>query len=93
MANGQGTTTTPSEDLRGFTPGAHWKPLVAMEAAVDKPPNRLTTMHAPTVPADNKSFLLQKHDFAEEFDCLPFVGKENNRKCSKTLSRLLVWLL
>ena len=47
MANGQGTTTTPSEDLRGFTPGAHWKPFVAMEAAVDEPPNRLTTMHAP----------------------------------------------
>ena len=71
MANGQGTTTT-----RGFTPGAHWKSLVAMEAAVDKPPNRLTTMHALTVPADNMSFLPQKHDFDEEFDCLPFVGKE-----------------
>ena len=76
MANGQGTTTTPSEDLRGFTPRAQWKPLVAMEAAVDKPPNRVATMHAPTVPADDMSFLPQKHDFAEEFDCFPFVGKE-----------------
>ena len=47
-----------------------------MEAAVDKPPNRLTTMHAPTVPADDMSFLPQKHDFAEEIDHLPFVGKE-----------------
>ena len=76
MANGQGTTTTTSEDLRGFTPRACWKLLVAMEAGVDKPPNRLTTMHAPTIPPDNMSFLPQKHDFAEEFDHLPFVGKE-----------------
>ena len=76
MANGQGTTTTPSEDLRGFAPRARWKPLVAMEAAVDEPPNRLTTMHTPTVPADDMSFLPQKHDFAEEFDHLSFVGKE-----------------
>ena len=38
MANGQGTTTTQREDLRGFTPRAHWKPLDAMEAAVDEPP-------------------------------------------------------
>ena len=39
-------------------------------------PNRLTTMHAPTVPANDMSFLRQKHDFAEEFDHLPFVGEE-----------------
>ena len=32
--------------------------------------------HAPTVLADDASFLPQKHDFAEEFDRLPFVGKE-----------------
>ena len=50
MANGQGKTTTPSEDLRGFTPRARWKPLVAMEAAVDEPPNRLTIMHPPPPP-------------------------------------------
>ena len=43
-----------------------------MEAGV---PNRLTTMHTPTVPADKMSFLPQKHDIVEEFDHLPFVGK------------------
>ena len=88
MANGKGTITTPSQDLKGFTPRAHWKPLVAMEAAVDDPPNRLTTMHAPTVPADDMSFHPQKHDFAEEFDCLPFVGKE---KIPKFHYRQPVW--
>ena len=33
-------------------------------------------LHAPTVPPGDASFLPQKHEFAEEFDRLPFVGKE-----------------
>ena len=76
VANMPGATTTPPDDLRGFAETARWKPLVPMEAVVEEPTNRVSTLHAPTVPADDASFLAQKHDFAEEFDRLPFVGKE-----------------
>ena len=76
MGNTPGATTTPPEDLRGFAETACWKPLVPMEAVVEEPTNQVSMLHAPTVLADDASFLPQKHDFAEEFDCLPFVGKE-----------------
>ena len=76
VGNTSGATTPPPDDLRGFAETAHWKPLVPMEAVVEEPKNRVSMLHAPTVPADDASFLPQKHDFAEEFDRLPFVGKE-----------------
>ena len=76
MGNTPGATTTPPDDLRGFAETACWKPLVPMEAVVVEPTNRVSMLHAPTVLADDASFLPQKHDFAEEFDHLPFVGKE-----------------
>ena len=76
MGNTPGATTTPPDDLRGFAETACWKPLVPMEAVVVEPTNRVSMLHAPTVPADDASSLPQKHDFAEEFDHLSFVGKE-----------------
>ena len=76
VANTPGATTTTPDDLRGFAETACWKPLVPMETVVEEPTNRVSTLHAPTVPPGNASFLPQKLDFAEEFDCLPFVGKE-----------------
>ena len=76
VGNTPGATTTTPDDLRGFAETARWKPLVPMEAVVEEPTNRVSMLHAPTVPADDASFLPQKHDFAEEFDHLPFVGKE-----------------
>ena len=71
-----GATTTPPDDLRGFAETARWKPLVPMEAVVEEPTNRVSTLHAPTVLVDDASFLPHNYDFAEEFDHLPFVGKE-----------------
>ena len=76
VGNTSGATTTTPDDLRGFAKTACWKPLVPMEAVVEEPTNRVSMLHAPAVPADDASFLPQKHDFAEEFDHLPFVGKE-----------------
>ena len=76
VGNTPGATTTPPDNLRGFAETARGKPLVPMEAVVEEPTNRVSMLHAPTVPADDASFLPRKHYFAEEFDCLPFVGKE-----------------
>ena len=77
VGNTPGATTTTPDDLGGFAETAHWKPLVLpIEDVVAEPTNRVSMLHAPTVPADGASFLPQKHDFAEEFDHLPFVGKE-----------------
>ena len=76
VGNMPGATTTPPDDLRGFAETARWKPLVPVEAVVEEPTNRVSTLHDPTVPVDDASFLQHNHDFAEEFDHLPFVGKE-----------------
>ena len=65
-----------TDDLKGFAPTACWKPLVPQAVPVSEPQNIVGTMHAPTVPSGDAAFLLQKHDFAEVFDCQPFIGKE-----------------
>ena len=65
-----------TNDLKGFAPTAHWKPLVPQAVPVSEPQNIVGTMHAPTVPSEDVAFLSQKHDFAEVFNRQPFIGKE-----------------
>ena len=63
-----------NDDLKGFAATAQWKALVHQEVAVPEPENIVTTLHAPTVSRQDASFL--PHNFAEVFDCEPFVAKE-----------------
>ena len=65
-----------NDDLKGFAATAWWKPLVPQEFAVPEPENIVRTLHAPTVSRHDVAFLPQKHNFAEVFDCEPFVAKE-----------------
>ena len=65
-----------TDDLNGFAPTACRKPLVPQAVPVSEPQNMVGTVHAPTVPSEDAALLPQKHDFAEVFDCQPFIGKE-----------------
>ena len=51
-----------------------WKPLKPIEEPVAEPDNVVGTLHAPTIPEEDALFVTQKHNFAETFDCFPFVG-------------------
>ena len=66
----------PTDNLNGFSPNAKWRPLVAMEEAVEEPDNAAPLMHAPTTPVEDAEFVPQKHNFAERFDHECFVGRE-----------------
>ena len=75
----QSTNNNPqqtTDNLNGFSPNAKWRPLVAMEEAVEEPDNATPLMHAPTIPVEDAKFIPQKHNFAERFDCEYFVGRE-----------------
>ena len=75
----QSTNNNPQQtmdNLNGFSPNAKWRPLVAMEEAVEEPDNAAPLMHTPTIPVEDATFVPQKHNFAERFDCECFVGKE-----------------
>ena len=56
----------PTDNLNGFSPNAKWRPLVAMEEAVEEPDNAAPLMHAPTIPVEDAEFVPQKHNFAYE---------------------------
>ena len=67
----QSTNNNPqqtTDNLNGFSPNAKWRPLVAMEEAVEEPDNAAPLMHAPTIPVEDAEFIPQKHNFAERFD-------------------------
>ena len=75
----QSTNNNPQQtmdNLNGFSQNAKWRPLVAMEEAVEEPENAAPLMHAPTIPVEDAEFIPQKHNFAERFDHECFVGKE-----------------
>ena len=75
----QSTNNNPQQtmdNLNGFSPNAKWRPLVAMEEAMEEPDNAAPLMHAPTIPVEDAEFVPQKHNFAERFDRGCFVGKE-----------------
>ena len=75
----QSTNNNPqqtTDNLNGFSPNAKWRPLVAMEEAVEEPDNATPLMHAPTIPVEDAEFIPQKHNFAERFDHECFVGRE-----------------
>ena len=67
----QSTNNYPQQtmdNLNGFSPNAKWRPLVAMEEAMEDPENATPLMHAPTIPVEDAKFVPQKHNFAERFD-------------------------
>ena len=75
----QSTNNNPqqtTDNLNGFSPNAKWRPLVAVEEAMEEPENAAPLMHAPTIPVEDAEFIPQKHNFAERFDRECFVGKE-----------------
>ena len=75
----QSTNNNPqqtTDNLNGFSPNAKWRPLVAMEEAMEEPDNAAPHMHAPTIPVEDAEFVPQKHNFAERFDRECFVGRE-----------------
>ena len=75
----QSTNNNPqqtTDNLSGFSPDAKWRPLVALEEAVEEPDNAAPLMHAPTIPVEDAEFVPQKHNFAERFDRECFVGTE-----------------
>ena len=39
-------------------------------------PQHVVGMHAPTIPEGEEHFIAPKQNFAEVFDCMPFLGKE-----------------
>ena len=62
----QSTNNNPQQtmdNLNGFSPNAKWRPLVAMEEAVEEPDNAAPLMHAPTIPVEDAEFIPQKHNF------------------------------
>ena len=76
MSNQQvSTQSNQPQHIPGFMVGARWKPLIPNAVAVIEPTNASQLMHAPTIPADESSFVPQKHDFVETFDRHPFLGK------------------
>ena len=76
MSNQQvSTQSNQPQHIPGFMVGAQWKPLIPNAVAVIEPTNASQLMHAPTIPADESSFVPQKHDFVETFDRHPFLGK------------------
>ena len=75
----QSTNNNPqqtTDNLNDFSPNAKWRPLVAMEEAMEEPDNTTPLMHAPTIPVEDAEFVPQKHNFAERFDRECFVGRE-----------------
>ena len=67
--------THSTDDLTGFAPSAHWKPLVATQETVEEPHNA-SRFQAPTIPEEDREFVPQKHNFLETFDWAPFIGTE-----------------
>ena len=62
----QSTNNNPQQtmnNLNGFSPNGKWRPLVAMEEAVEEPDNAAPLMHAPTIPVEDAKFIPQKHNF------------------------------
>ena len=62
------------EKISGFSETAKWKPLKPIEEPVAEPENITATLHAPTIPEEDATFVPQKHNFAEMFECSPFLG-------------------
>ena len=86
----QSTINNPqqtTDNLNGFSPNAKWRPLVAMEEAVEEPDNAAPLMHAPTIPVEDAEFIPQKHNFAERFDRECFVGREKVPHCDGVTMR------
>ena len=69
------------EKISGFSETAKWKPLKPIEEPVAEPENVTVTLCAPKVPEEDATFVPQKDNFAETFDCSPFLG------CQKTPRR------
>ena len=63
-----------NEIISGFSETAKWKPLKPIEEPVAEPDNVVGMLHAPTTPEEDALFVPQKHNFAETFDCYPFLG-------------------
>ena len=69
------TQSNQPQHIPGFMVSAQWKPLIPNAVPVTEPTNASQSMHAPTIPADESSFVPQKHDFVKSFDRHPFLGK------------------
>ena len=63
-----------NEKFSGFAEIAKWKLLKPIEEPVAEPDNVVGMLHAPTIPEEDALFVPQKHNFAETFDCSPFLG-------------------
>ena len=70
-----------SERISGFAETAKWKPLKPIEEPVAEPDNVVGMLHAPTIPEEDAVFVPQKHNFAETFDCSPFLGCQKIPHC------------
>lgn len=70
------STTKKPDDLTGFSPGCYWETLTSMAAPVEEPVNNIPNARAPTVPKKDADRVPIKHNFAEEFDCSPFLGSK-----------------
>ena len=91
MSNQQvSTKSNQPQHIPGFMVGARWKPLIPNAVAVIEPTNASQLMHAPTIPADESSFVPQKHDFVETFDRHPFLGKTKVPKYHRNGRQVIV---
>ena len=78
----QSTNNNPQQtmdNLNEFSPNAKWRPLVAMEEAMEEPDNAAPLMHTPTIPVEDAKFIPQKYNFAERFNRECFVGKRKSQ--------------
>ena len=70
-----------TNELHGFSPGARWKLLSPINKVLPEP-QHVVGMHAPTIPEGEEHFVTPKQNFAEVFDCMPFLGKTEGSKIS-----------
>ena len=71
--------THSTNDLTGYSPSAHWKPLIATQKTVEEPHNA-SPVRTVTIPEEDREFVPEKHNFLETFDRAPFIGTENVRR-------------
>ena len=65
-----------TNNLHGFSPGDRWKLLLTINEVLPDP-QHVVGMRAPTIPEGEEHFVAPKQNFAEVFDRMPFLGKEN----------------
>ena len=72
-----------TDDLKGFSPTARWRPLQPIAHMVKERQN-VVPLCAPTVPEEDAAF-------GETFDCAPFVGMAKFQN-STAMAVLLLWM-